>query len=215
LVQVTASLRERKKSETRDALTSAALDLFELRGFDGVTVDDIAARANVSPRTFFRYFGSKEAVLYPDQDYLLSLMREAMTSRPADEHPLLVLRAALAAVTRHTADHREHDLRRARLAETGAAVASYQRSVLAPEWEDMFTETLADRLATDPTTDPRPRLFAGVAMAVMAAAGVAWRASNGRDDPVTLLDDAFGALDAGVLEALGGPAGRVGPSVVG
>ena len=81
---VTVSLRERKKNETCDALIGAALDLFELRGFDGVTVDDIAARANVSPRTFFRYFGSKEAVLYPDQDYFLALMRDAMTARPAD-----------------------------------------------------------------------------------------------------------------------------------
>lgn len=205
MTQVTASLRERKKNETRDALTSAALDLFELRGFDAVTVDDIAARANVSPRTFFRYFGSKEAVLFPDQDYLLSLMRDAMRSRPADEHPLRVLRAALAAVTRHTADHREHDLRRGRLAETGAAIAGYQRSVLVPAWEDMFTDTLAERLATDATTDPRPRLFAGVAMAVMAAADVAWRASNGHDDPVTLLDHAFRALDAGVLESLSRP----------
>ena len=199
---MTGSLREQKKNETRDALTSAALDLFELRGFDGVTVDDIAARANVSPRTFFRYFGSKEAVLFPDQDYLLSLMRDAMRSRPPEEHPLLVLRAALAAVTRHTADHREHDLRRGRLAETGAAIASYQRSVLVPAWEDMFTDTLAERLAADPATDPRPRLFAGVAMAVMTAAGVAWRASNGQDDPVALLDDAFRTLDAAVLESL-------------
>ena len=108
-------------------------------------------------------------------------------------------------MTRHTAEHREHDLRRARLAETGAAVANYQRSVLVPAWEDMFTETLAERLATDPTTDPRPRLFAGVAMAVMAAASVRWRASDGKDDPVTLLDDAFRELDAGVLESLGEP----------
>jgi AcrR family transcriptional regulator len=195
------SLRERKKHQTREDLERAALDLFEVHGFDGVTVDDIAARANVSPRTFFRYFGSKEAVLYADHDYLLSIMRDAISARPAEEHPLHVLRAALVAVTQHRAEHLEADLRRGRLVDTGPAIASYQRAVIQPAWEDMFTEALADRLATDPVTDPRPRLLAGVAIAVMSAAGIRWRASGGREDPVDLLLEAFEALDAAVLES--------------
>ena len=200
---VPTSLRERKKQQTREALMRIALDLFETHGFDQVTVDDIAARAEVSPRTFFRYFGSKEAVLFADQEELLSVMREAIAARPPEEHPLQALRAALAVVTEHTAQHRADHLRRSRLAETGAAIATYQRSVLQPAWEAMLAEAVAERLGADPSTDPRPTLFAGVAVAVMTSAGVLWRASDGKHDVVTLLHQGFDALDLAVLESLG------------
>jgi AcrR family transcriptional regulator len=198
---MTATLRDRKKTETRETLVRVALDLFEAQGFDPVTVDDIAAGANVSPRTFFRYFGSKEAVLFADQEHLLSVMRDAISARPAEEHPLLALRGALIVATEHTAQHREDHLRRARLARAGAAISSYQRAVLQPAWEEMLADAVAERLGTDPLVDPRPRLFAGVAIAVMSAAGVMWLASDGKDDVVMVLDAAFDALDLAVLEA--------------
>ena len=195
------SLRDRKKTETRATLVRAALDLFEAHGFDSVTVDDVAASANVSPRTFFRYFGSKEAVLFADQEELLALMRDTISARPAREHPLLALRSAIIVATEHTAQHREDHLRRARLAQHGAAISTYQQAVLQPTWEDMLAKSVADRLGIDPLVDPRPRLFAGVAIAVMHAAGVMWLASDGQDDVVHLLDAAFDALALAVLEA--------------
>ena len=66
-------LRERKKVETRRELMYAALRLFTEHGFDAVTVDQIAEAANVSPRTFFRYFDTKAAAWVRNRASQLSL----------------------------------------------------------------------------------------------------------------------------------------------
>lgn len=84
----TAGLRERKKVETRRLLLEGAARLFRERGFEATTVADIAAHANVSVRTFFRYFESKEALLLPDGVEIFAYVENALAARPADEEPL-------------------------------------------------------------------------------------------------------------------------------
>ena len=85
---MTAGLRERKKLATRRALHEAALRLVAERGLDAVSVDDIAERADVSPRTFFNYFPSKaDAVVGLDPAAPQELF-EAFTSRPASKSPV-------------------------------------------------------------------------------------------------------------------------------
>ncbi len=87
------SLRERKKARTRRALQEAALRLFAERGYDATTTDDIAQAADVSPRTFFRYFATKEEVVeWDDYD---PIIEELLAARPPDEPPLTALRAVL------------------------------------------------------------------------------------------------------------------------
>jgi AcrR family transcriptional regulator len=75
-------LRERKKQQTRQALIEAALRLFAEKGYDRTTIADIAAAADVSPRTFFGYFSAKEDVLFAGTDQRMAAIAEAFDAMP-------------------------------------------------------------------------------------------------------------------------------------
>ena len=87
-------LRERKRQRTQAAIQSAGLRLFAAQGYDATTCEQIAAAAEVSPATFFRYFPTKEdVVLFDDYDHL---MRGLLHDRPASESPIVAVRRSLA-----------------------------------------------------------------------------------------------------------------------
>lgn len=88
------SLRERKKAQTREAIVVAALDLFERKGYDATTIEEIAAAADVSPRTFFRYFDSKVEVVMESKSDEQEL-GERLRTRPADEGPIEAMCAVM------------------------------------------------------------------------------------------------------------------------
>lgn len=88
-------LRERKKRATRQALQQAAVQLIRDHGLGSVTVDDICARAEVSPRTFFNYFTAKEEVLVPWDPEVVASAPERLVARPAGEPLLSVVRTVL------------------------------------------------------------------------------------------------------------------------
>jgi AcrR family transcriptional regulator len=89
------TLRERKRARTRQALIDAAADLFARNGYERTTVADIAAAADVSPRTFFGYFATKEDVLFPDAEARVGVALAAIADRRADERPIEILLRAL------------------------------------------------------------------------------------------------------------------------
>src|SRR5579862_763133 len=86
-------LRERKKARTRASLREHALRLFREQGYTATTVEQIAAAAEVSPSTFFRYFPTKEDVIW--QDDMDTRMVEAFERQPAELSPLAAMRAAI------------------------------------------------------------------------------------------------------------------------
>jgi AcrR family transcriptional regulator len=86
-------LRERKKAKTRAAIQDQAMRLFREQGYDGTTVEQIAEAAEVSPSTFFRYFGTKEDVVA--YDALDPLVMAAWRSQPADVKPIEAMRKAM------------------------------------------------------------------------------------------------------------------------
>src|SRR3954471_1117474 len=88
----------RWEPDARGRLHQAALELFAERGFDGTTVEDIAGRAGVTKRTFFRYFSDKREVLFPPGDEFASLFVTGLDSAPASASPLDAVTASLEAV---------------------------------------------------------------------------------------------------------------------
>jgi AcrR family transcriptional regulator len=85
-------LRERKKAHTREAIIDAAIDLFERNGYDATTVEEIAAAADVSPRTFFRYFDSKLDVVMAHKHEEKTQLAELVAARPEREGPIEAMR---------------------------------------------------------------------------------------------------------------------------
>src|SRR5579871_2807516 len=99
-----ASLRERKKLATRRSLRRHALDLVAKRGFANVTVEDIAEAADVSPRTFFNYFPSKEAALFGADPDRAATLRERLVREAPGAPALEALRIVIADEAQAAAD---------------------------------------------------------------------------------------------------------------
>jgi AcrR family transcriptional regulator len=186
-----SSLRERNRLRRHERITDAALRLFAERGFDGVTIDEIAAAAEVSRRTFFRYFARKEDLLLDWKLRIAEQLRDALDRRPADEPPLQAVHRALATVAAAYAEQPELTLGLIRMFESGPALAP---GADYPAWENVLADGLAARLGVDPIVDPEPRLVASVGFAVVAATIERWAARGGDGDLVAQLDGGFAAL---------------------
>jgi AcrR family transcriptional regulator len=190
-------LRERRKRLTAAELEAAALRLFGERGFDSVTVDDIAAEADVSRRTFFRYFASKEDVLLADHQVQLSRLREAMAARPTDEPVLTALRNALLSITGDFDDRRERVILRGRIMRETPSLQA-RSLMLQKAWEDAMQAMVAHRLGVDPVRDLRPGVVAATALAAMRVAFNNWLNAGATGDLIALTAQALDLLDGGL-----------------
>src|SRR5688500_11138891 len=172
-------LRERHRKRTAADLEEAALALFTEKGFDAVTIDDIAAAADVSRRTFFRYFASKEDVVLSDHPRRLDELQAALDLRPPEEPALTALRHAIRSLAGTLQEDREHMLRRFRVVTTTPALEA--RSLcLQRNWETAVTDMLAARMAVNPAKDLRPGVVAATTMSAMRVATANWLAGGGR-----------------------------------
>ena len=204
--EVRVSLRERKKLATRRSLRRTAFELAAERGFSNVTVEDIAEAAGVSTRTFFNYFPSKEAALFGNEPEKVDELRERIAHAAPGEPALDALHAAMSGNARAVA---------AELTELGGDPASWWR--LAKEAhadphlraaraaqmalvERAITEGLAQRLGTDPDTDPYPALLAATAAGLFRTSIAFWASSGGTVPLDRLIDLAFEALTDGLPE---------------
>jgi TetR/AcrR family transcriptional regulator, regulator of mycofactocin system len=186
--------RELKKNRTREDLVTAATRLFASRGFDETTTEDIAEAADVSQRTFFRHFPSKEAVLYGDMDDLRVRVRQALDARPAFEPALVAVREAILTLADDHEDHKQVRLLQAHLAASYPSVSAYSRAVVQATWEKEIIEALAERLGVDAVADPRPEIIAGAAMSALRASIRRWVHNRGHEDLVAIVADALDTL---------------------
>lgn len=202
MIEPGLSRRERKKLQTRRALAAAALRLFADRGFEQTTIEDITEAVDVSPRTFFRYFDSKEEVVLPDKSEILGRLRQALAERPPDE-PLWtsVREAILAFGATFSEEEMEIVLLRARLlaSERALLARSLERQAV---WEDIIADAVARRLSVDPAADLRCRLVAATAVAALRAAFYVWAAGGFTGDFRNLVAEALDVLGRGIEHSL-------------
>ena len=193
-------LRERHRRRTAADLERVALTLFIERGFDAVTVDDIAAATDVSRRTFFRYFASKEDVLLADHPRRLAELRAALEARPSDEPALSALRCAILSMTGSYEQERERLLRRFTVMSQTPSLQA--RSLLRQRaWEEAVTEMVAARLGFEPAGDMRPAVVAATTLAAVRVAIGNWLAEGGGADLPKMVAEALDLLDGGLQAA--------------
>jgi AcrR family transcriptional regulator len=191
------SLRERKRAATRLKVLSVALRLFEARGFDDTTVDEIAAAAEVAPRTFFRYFPTKVDVLFADHPEEIAMLRDALAARSPDETVIdAVRRAVLAGIGKAVADPSRF-LTRSRLVASVPAANAHSR-YLDSKFEDVIAEAVARDQPPGRTSDLQARVIARTAWGAACAARDLWVASDAGRDPRALVNEAFDLLENGL-----------------
>ena len=192
---VATGLRERKRQQTRERLTRAAMALFLDRGFEATTLDDIAAAAEISRRSFFHYFASKEDVVFAWQEEITAALIDAVAARPASESMLTAAENAILAMVRQL--------------EPGEAIAMAQlkRDNPALQARDQVKYEKLERALTDALVKRaghkmeklKARLVAMIATGAMRIGGELWAAEGAREKPEALVKRMFGALRA-ILE---------------
>jgi AcrR family transcriptional regulator len=185
-----SGLRQRKLQATRERLTRAAMALFLERGFEATTIDDIAAAADVSRRSFFHYFASKEDVVAAWQEGAAAALVAEVVGRPAGETMLTAAENAIAAA-----------LKRIDPAEA-AAMSRLKRDNPALQARDQLkyekleralAEGLAQRARTK-SDQLKARLVAMIATGAMRVGGESWIGGGAREKPEAFVKRTFDAI---------------------
>ncbi len=192
-------LRERKKQQTRETIARVALELFAERGYEHTTLAEIADAADVSKRTIFAYFESKEDILFCDEPMFYEQLKEKLEQRPPGATTVDALRDFLSSVVSMDEDARLrkkiiHSDESLRLSERGRSARI----------EQLIAESIARDLDAEPG-DVRPPLVAASVTAAFNAARDRLEAESGEpvshEQAMAILDEILEFLQGG-LEGL-------------
>ncbi|MFC4907158.1 TetR family transcriptional regulator [Actinomadura gamaensis] len=193
---VEMGLRERKKAATREALSRAAMRLAIEHGVEGVTVDAIAAAADVSARTFHNYFpGKEEAIVAPLTDGAREVLAR-LAQRPADEPVWDSVRAVLHDVL-VPGERFEEMIALMRIVKADPSLVASQLCGLG-EMQREAAAVIAARTGTDPERDLYPHLVAGVMGLTMRVVANLWVDGRTGADLPDLIDSALAQFRAGL-----------------
>jgi AcrR family transcriptional regulator len=198
-------LRGTARRILRNEVGEVAFNVFAERGFDNVTATEVAQAAGISRASFFRYFESKEDAVFVAQEELGTEIAAALRERPAGEDAWTALRHALDPVITSYRATPSHALERLRLIRGTPKLRSHQLDRLS-EWKGLLSGALAERLGLA-ESDVKVEAVVGAALGALNAGSLRWAESDGADDLVALVDEAFAALAAPfpVLGPLPGP----------
>jgi AcrR family transcriptional regulator len=193
-----SGLRERKKARTRATIRAEALRLFREQGYHATTVEQIAAAAEVSPSTFFRYFPTKEDVVL--QDDMEPLLAEAIEHQPPELGVVAAVRASLRTVIGHLDEEQWDRIRQqAELSMTTPEVRARAMDDFARTL-GVMAEVVARRTGLSPD-DLRVRTAAGAIFGAILSATAPWdKYDDGfvNADFFQRIDDALGVLEDGL-----------------
>ncbi|MEV2240887.1 TetR family transcriptional regulator [Micromonospora sp. NPDC049891] len=188
--------RDRKKRQTRTALATAALRLVAERGLDQVTVEEISEAADVSSRTFFNYFPSKDDALVGDTEADRDSVLRALAAVPAEHSALEALRRSFAEVVTEVQGDAELSLLRMRVVTQYPVLLARLISGNAVT-ERALVEAIAARTGLPPE-HAYPALVVAVAGAALRTALIRWATDGGTGSLAALLDEAFAVVAAGL-----------------
>ncbi|MET7702888.1 MULTISPECIES: TetR family transcriptional regulator [unclassified Streptomyces] len=188
----------------RDALVAAAFQLFLERGYEQTTVDDIVSLAGVGRRSFFRYFPSKEDVVFPDHERCLAEMTAFLSDGADADDPVQRVCDAARLVLRMYAENPTFSVQRYRLTKKVPGLRAYELSVVW-RYERALAEYLRGRFAGRRDGTLQADVIAAAVVAAHNNALRSWLRSDGQGDATAPVDHALGY----VRTTFGGPPGDV------
>ncbi|MFF0200783.1 TetR family transcriptional regulator [Streptomyces sp. NPDC005017] len=182
-----------RKPPMRDALVEAAFRLFTERGYERTTVDDIVALAGVGRRSFFRYFPSKEDVVFPDHERCLADMTAFLAEGDSTENPVRRACDAARLVLLMYAENPGFSAQRYRLTRKVPGLRAYELSVVW-RYQRALGDYLRRRLRHRPDGTLRADVIAAAVVAAHNNALRSWLRSDGASDPEVAVDHALGLV---------------------
>ena len=167
------------------------MELFRERGFDGTSVAEIAERAGLTERTFFRHFADKREVLFVGGDWVTTDLRAGIADAPADATPLEVAEAALSRLADAFEERREFSRTRHAVIDANPELMERERRKLA-----LLADSVADGLRERGVDETRARLASEVGMAVFRTAYTRWATSSDGRTARAYLREAFAQAKA-------------------